>query len=356
MNITFLVYRLQRDRLWSTEFYRQDIEILRSLGHQVTVATRLREVPTNTDLVFLWWWSWLWYLGPILRRRGLPICVTGSLEPDIYEKRPWYYRFLIRRGLRFGDRHVFVSRYMIERLSRMVPLESPLYCPHIVMDEYQPSDAANTRALPNTVFNVAWKKSANMKRKMLPELIEAFALVKRQVPAARLILAGEPMDGQVVLERRAAELGLSGSVDFLGKISKQLKLRYMQNCGAYYQCSRHEGFGLAIAEAMACGAPVVVNRNSAIPEVVGNCGCYTRDNSPGSIAEALVGVLTDPARSRALGKRAAARINAHFRFERRRQFFGRLLPAMLATAARKTSDVLGSLNTVTSGAVDNAAA
>src|SRR3990172_5338892 len=136
MHITFLVYRLKRDRLMTTEFYRQDIEILKSLGYEVSVATALREVPAKTDLVFLWWWNWLWLVGPFLKLRGLPICVTGSLEPDIYEKNSWYYRLLVRWGMRFADRSVFVSRYMIRRLSTLMRLDGPLYCPHIVMDEY----------------------------------------------------------------------------------------------------------------------------------------------------------------------------------------------------------------------------
>jgi glycosyltransferase involved in cell wall biosynthesis len=329
MHITFLVYRLDRSRLLTTEFYRQDIEILQSLGYEVTVATRLREVPYKTDLVFLWWWNWLWLVGPILRLRGLPICVTGSLEPDIYEAKPWYYRLLVRLGMRFADRSVFVSCYMIERLNELMGLRDPMYCPHIVLNEYRMAQADNVRELPHTIFNVAWKKSANVTRKMLPELVAAFALVKKKLPNSRLVLAGEPVDGQRRLEYLASELGISDSVEFLGKISKAEKIDYMQNCGAYYQCSRHEGFGLAIAEAMACGAPVVVNRRTAIPEVVGDCGYYVMDDTPEAIADTLLDVLSNPVASREMGKRAALRIDNEFRFERRREFLENVLSEML---------------------------
>jgi glycosyltransferase involved in cell wall biosynthesis len=341
VHITFLVYRADRDRLSTTEFYRQDIEILRSLNCDVTIATRLREVPAKTDLVFLWWWNWLWLVGPVLKLRRLPICVTGSLEPDIYEKKPWHYRFLVRHGLRFADRSVFVSRYMIDRLTRMLPVEDPLYCPHIVMDEYRPRNSQNSRSMQHVIFNVAWKTNANMRRKMLPELVEAFGIVNRQLPTARLALAGEPMDGQVELIRLAKKFGVLEYIDFLGKLDKETKINYMQNCGAYYQCSRHEGFGLAIAEAMACGAPVVVNRKTAIPEVVGECGYYVRDDSPQSIASTLLQVLGDQDAARETGKRAAERINTEFRFHRRRQFFAELISDMMsgtiATTASQTA-------------------
>ncbi len=328
MHITFLAYRLQHSRIMTTEFYRQDIEILRALGHEVTIATRLREVPRKTDLVFLWWWSWLWLVGPILKMRGLPICVTGSLEPDIYEKEPWYHRLLVRWGMRFSDRNVFVSKYMISKLSAMMRLVKPLYCPHIVMDEYKLANPKNSREFPELIFNVAWKNTPNMKRKMLPELIDAFAIVLREIPNAKLALAGEPMDGQAVLQRRAKDLGIFEAIDFMGKISKELKIQYMQKCGAYFQCSHHEGFGLAIAEAMACGAPVIVNRKTAIPEVVGEWGYYVENESPEAIAKSLIHALRDPEHAREVGKSAAARIDSEFRFDRRKNFFKELFHEM----------------------------
>ncbi len=331
MHITFLAYRLDRSRLMTTEFYRQDIEILQSLGYEVTIATSLREVPATTDLVFLWWWNWLWLVGPILKLRGLPICVTGSLEPDIYEKRSWLYRVLVRYGMRFADQSVFVSQYMIDRLSRLMPLRNALLCPHIVLDEYHLATPDNQRTMPNVIFNVAWKKMANVRRKMQVELIEAFKLVSDEHPEARLVLAGEPMDGQAIMERRCVELGITERVQFLGKISKEIKIHYMQNCGAYYQCSRHEGFGLAIAEAMACGAPVIVNRKTAIPEVVGPCGYYVADESPETIAETLKTILTNQAEATSMGKLAAERIDREFRFGRRREFFRTLLSQMLTS-------------------------
>lgn len=328
MNVTFLVYRLDRTRLMSTEFYRQDIEILESLGHRVTVATSLREVPRETDLIFLWWWNWLWLVGPYLKMRGLPICVTGSLEPDLYEKRSWLYRLLVRSGMRFADKSVFVSQYMIDRLMSLVPMKDPLLCPHIVLDEYRPLTPENKRGLPRTILNVAWKGKRNTQRKMLPQLVDAFALVLREAPDVRLILAGEPLEGGPLLERQARLLGIETSIEFRGKIAKEEKISLMQHCGAYYQCSQHEGFGLAIAEAMACGAPLVVNRKTAIPEVVGDCGYYVRNESVESIAATLLHALNHPEESRTLGQRAARRIDEHFRFARRRDFFENLLSEM----------------------------
>ncbi|TWT99489.1 D-inositol 3-phosphate glycosyltransferase [Botrimarina colliarenosi] len=329
MRVTFLVYRLDRSRLFTTEFYRQDIEILRSLGHEVTIATKLREVPRDTDVVFLWWWNWLWLVGPVLKARGLPICVTGSLEPDLYEKRSWMYRSLVRYGMRYADRSVFVSRYMIDRLRTMMRLRDPLLCPHIVMDEYQLGSKGNHRSLPNIIFNVAWKKKANVRRKMQLELIRAFRLIADDVPEARLVLAGEPVDGQESMVQLCDQLGLSDRVDFLGKISKEVKIDLMQNCGVYFQCSRHEGFGLAIAEAMACGAPVVVNRKTAIPEVVGDCGYYVDDETPESIAKTLLQALRNQEKSRRLGIAAAERVNREFRFARRKAFLGDVLDGMV---------------------------
>lgn len=332
MHITFLVYRLDLARIQTTEFYRQDLEILKDLGHEVKIATRLREVPRETDLIFLWWWNWLWLLGPYLKLyRQIPICVTGSLEPDIYKKRSFLYRFLVRSGMLYADRSVFVSQYMIDGLKKLMRLKNESLCPHIVLDEYKPKSNENKRSDPFVIFNVAWKTKRNTQRKMLPELIEAFSIVHKKEPRAKLILAGEMMDGGPLLEARVVELGLEDSVHFLGKITKNEKIHWMQTCGVYYQCSLHEGFGLAIAEAMACGAPVVVNKKTAIPEVVGDCGFYVKNDSIEEIAQTILRVLENSNEAQQVGSQAAGRVNREFRFARRKNFFKDLFNNMNTT-------------------------
>ena len=57
--------------------------------------------------------------------------------------------------------------------------------------------------------------------------------------------------------------------------------------------SLHEGFGLPILEAMACGTPVVASDKTSIPEVAGDAACLIDATRPEEIAKALKSVLTD---------------------------------------------------------------
>jgi glycosyltransferase involved in cell wall biosynthesis len=75
-----------------------------------------------------------------------------------------------------------------------------------------------------------------------------------------------------------------------------------------------EGFGMAVAEAMACGAPVVVSDRGALPEVVGDAGIVVPPTAE-ALEAALADLLGHPAAAAALGARAQARA-AGFTWER----------------------------------------
>jgi glycosyltransferase involved in cell wall biosynthesis len=59
--------------------------------------------------------------------------------------------------------------------------------------------------------------------------------------------------------------------------------------------SLYEGFGLGVAEAMACGAPVVCSNASSLPEVAGDAALYFDPRDVGAMADAMQHVLADDA-------------------------------------------------------------
>ena len=82
------------------------------------------------------------------------------------------------------------------------------------------------------------------------------------------------------------------------------------------QASRHEGFGLAVAEAMLAGCVPVVMNVTAMPEVVGDAGVLIESQEPADIADGMRRALE-------LGPDAAARarerILSAFPMESRRE-------------------------------------
>ncbi len=71
--------------------------------------------------------------------------------------------------------------------------------------------------------------------------------------------------------------------------------------------SLFEGFGLPVLEAMACGTPVIASDRSALPELIGDAGVLVNPESVESLSEAVAGLLGDPERRRALGRRGLER-------------------------------------------------
>jgi glycosyltransferase involved in cell wall biosynthesis len=142
--------------------------------------------------------------------------------------------------------------------------------------------------------------------KNLHVLLEAFALVRRALPDARLRIIGGDQEGhegyRVSLEKAAARLGIAEAVTFTGYAARPEER--WSDASVYVNTSVLEGLGLAIAEAMACGLPAVFPSVIGLAEFVddGRDALLVPPDDPEATAAAVVRVLTDPA----LAQRLAA--------------------------------------------------
>ncbi|HEX6525405.1 MAG TPA: glycosyltransferase [Streptosporangiaceae bacterium] len=100
--------------------------------------------------------------------------------------------------------------------------------------------------------------------------LTTLATLRAQGVPARLIVAGDgPLRGR--LERRAARDGLP--VTFTGFLAERDDVAgLLANADVVIAPGPAETFGLAALEALACGTPVVVSAQSALPEVIGDAG------------------------------------------------------------------------------------
>jgi glycosyltransferase involved in cell wall biosynthesis len=97
-------------------------------------------------------------------------------------------------------------------------------------------------------------------------------------------------------------------VDLLGHVPDVVE--EYRAAAALVFTSRHEGFGLPLVEAMACGTPVVAFANSAVVEVVGDGGVLVPDGDVAAMVDALVPLLTDAAAWEDASSRALERSKA----------------------------------------------
>jgi glycosyltransferase involved in cell wall biosynthesis len=151
-------------------------------------------------------------------------------------------------------------------------------------------------------------------RKNVPVLLQAFALLRRELPAHLVLAGGRGWLSDDVFAT-VQHLALADGVSFLGPVrGDHLRALY---CAAevLVQPSLYEGFGLPPLEAMACGTPVVVSNAASLPEIVGEAGVLVRADDPNDIANGIGWVLANPAFRDTLVERGLARA-ACFSWER----------------------------------------
>jgi glycosyltransferase involved in cell wall biosynthesis len=120
------------------------------------------------------------------------------------------------------------------------------------------------------------------------------------------------------LRKLIAELGLSSSARMLGPLNDDEMPGILSSFDLLVSASRSESFGIAMAEAMAAGVPVVATATEGALEIVedGVTGLITPIGDPTALAAAIASLLRDEDRRLALGARAAARARERFSLER----------------------------------------
>jgi glycosyltransferase involved in cell wall biosynthesis len=78
-----------------------------------------------------------------------------------------------------------------------------------------------------------------------------------------------------------------GRVEYTGWASDEGLLDWYRRAAVYVQASRHEGFGLAVAEAMLAGCVPVVMNVTAMPEVVGDAGILIASQGADELADGV---------------------------------------------------------------------
>jgi glycosyltransferase involved in cell wall biosynthesis len=155
--------------------------------------------------------------------------------------------------------------------------------------------------------------AAHNEKKALDVLLRAFARIAPAHPELRLLLVGDgPLRGQ--LEALARALALGERVEFLGPRGRKEVARLLRGCLVFVLPSRSEPFGMVVAEALACGRPVVASAVGGIPEIVedGRSGVLVAPDDPEALARAVSRLLDDAALREALA--AAGRTRARLGF------------------------------------------
>jgi glycosyltransferase involved in cell wall biosynthesis len=303
-------------------FVEIDLELLRErwdvrewaqpgrYANPVAVADAVR----RADLVFGWFASWHTFLPFTLARLlGKPsLLVTGGFDtadmPEIgygYQQGGATKR-LASTIIHSATRLVANSEYARDEVVRNVGVgpEDVSVVYHGVPDPFGELPRGDREPVVLSVGQVGW---LTYERKGLRPFVQA----ARLAPELRFVLVGQWLDSAVELLR---DLG-GDNVEYTGRVSDDELAAWYRRSAVYVQASRHEAFGLSLAEAMLGGCIPVVTRAGALPEVVGDVGIQLDRGDPEAIADAARRVVDAGEEERA---HARQRVLATFPLEARR--------------------------------------
>ncbi len=269
-----------------------------------------------------------WALVPAARRRR-----------DAFKA--WLQRRAYRRAMRMADAMVFLSRYLKEAYRRNAGCrERRGLVAYAGVDRPAPARAAEGAGIPRQPAQIA-SVSVMAPHKNIEALVRAFHAVRAQGhPEARLVLAGPWPDPAYErwIRRLVGGLGLAGSVEFAGFVSRDRLDRLYAESRVFCLMSRCESFGIPAIEAQHYGTPVVSSSVCAIPEVCGGGGWFRDPDDVAGIAEALRTLIEDEAEWKKLS--ALARENAErFAGERVSKPLVDLVAGLVEGEAPQESDV-----------------
>jgi glycosyltransferase involved in cell wall biosynthesis len=125
--------------------------------------------------------------------------------------------------------------------------------------------------------------------------IRAFALLRKQLPEARMTIAGSGPELSR-LESLAVSLGVAGSVCFAGRIDNANIAELYQRADLLLNPSLVDNMPISLLEAFASGVPVVSTRVGGVPFIAqdGKTALLVSPEAPESMAHAMLRILTEP--------------------------------------------------------------
>jgi glycosyltransferase involved in cell wall biosynthesis len=263
---------------------RLDVEDLYQPGRWPSPLKVIRGV-LRADLVFGWFASWHTFfpitLAWLLRKPS--VLIIGGFDtanmPDIgygYQQgglRRWASRWIMRRA----GRLITNSSYSLGEIERNTPIPPSrvTVVHHGVPDPFgEPTTPKERMALTVGAID----HGTLVQKGQLP-----FVQAARDLPDVRFVFVGKWLDDSIEQLRAQAP----ANVEFTGWLSHDDLLATYRRAAVYVQASRHEGFGLAVAEAMLAGCVPVVMDATAMPEVVGDAGVLIGSQRPEEVAEGV---------------------------------------------------------------------
>lgn len=239
------------------------------------------------------------YADAAARGRSIPVlaCIQGY---DLWESSGFQRRTEVRWALRGADRVTAVSPVLAQMGAAIAGLPRIEVLPH----GFYPEPGLPERALLRERFKadsahpVLLSAARLLPIKGIDVLLRALA----EVPRAVLWIVGDGPE-RPRLEALTSQLHLDARVQFFGNLSHRDLAERMKAADLFVLASRAEPFGIVLPEAMEAGLPIVATDVGGIPSIVGrDNGVLVPPDDAGRLAQAILGLLEDPARRLAMSQ------------------------------------------------------
>jgi len=285
---------------WATEssFVVQDFESLRThfpvhrmsyVRGDLLFPLRILKHFRKHDICFIWFGGlhafWAVIAAMVLNKKT--VIVAGGYDAVFLPELGYGFRAesalwrLSYWAFRHADRVLAVSKHIVQSLNRECSCSKNV---NLIYNGVDTNKFLPGPAKENFILTVGWIFRRNIQIKGL----EFFCRAARLLPRERFVLVG---GGDALEELRAAA---PPNVRFAGAVPHQDVVAYMQRAKLYAQFSAQESFGLALAEAMACGCIPVVTDRGALPEVAGPNAYIVEYGNAADAASKIAAALEHP--------------------------------------------------------------
>ena len=286
-----------------------------------------------------------WRLWRLIRRERIELVYSNSLNllasgfaarlagvrsvyhiHEIVRKPKPVARLLARLVGALADRLICVSKAAQAPFKEVGVAEHKLVhvanCIDLSRFDAGKADGAAVRAefLRNSADRLVVSVGRVVPKKGHEVLVAAAQQVVQRFPGVRFLIVGDRKRGHDPyaegLERQIRDLGLQEQVRLTGPRSDVAELMAAADVAVLATSSQAtpESFGLVVLEALAMGTPVVASNLGGIPEILpdGRFGKLFPPGDAKALAEALLALLQDPEKAKALGKEGQTWVRANF--------------------------------------------
>ena len=277
-------------------------------------------------------------LSRTLRKVGVTDIVALTHGHEVWWSKVWPFSMAMKSISRQVNHLTYLGEYTRSAIATSITKEAAAgmvkIAPGIDTDHFSPQDATQLRSeLGLTEKKVIVSVGRLVHRKGQDVLIEAMPAILKEVPEAHILMIGEG-PYRSYLEHRVKALGLHKEVTFIGRLLYAELPKHICVGDLFVMPSRSrlaglevEGLGIVYLEASACGLPVIAGNSGGAPDAVleGETGLVVDGTRKSEVAAAVVELLSDPDRSKAMGIRGRQWIIQEWRWEIWSSRFAQLL-------------------------------